>query len=110
MESKSKAKPKSSMNGEIELLDNSSENSVNSESSAELFTPRFKKQATKPAALNPETYATTANSSESGLSTPRAFSPATTSPTMGAYATKRKVPTPAIPAMPAALVREIGGK
>lgn len=110
MESKSKAKPKSSMNGEIELLDNSSENSVNSESSAELFTPRFKKQATKPAALNPETYATTANFSESGLSTPRAFSPATTSPTMGAYATKRKVPTPAIPAMPAALVREIGGK
>jgi hypothetical protein len=110
MESKSKAKPKSYMNDEIELLDDSSENSVNSESSAELFTPRFKKQATKPAALNPERYTTTANSSESGLSTPRAFSPATTSPTMGAYATKRKVPTPAIPAMPAALVREIGGK
>jgi len=107
MESKLKAKPKSYMNDEIELLDDSSESSVNSESSAELFTPRFKKQATKPAALNPERYTTTANSSESGLSTPRAFSP---SPTMGAYATKRKVPTPAIPAMPAALVREIGGK
>ena len=110
MESKLKAKPKSYMNDEIELLDDSSESSVNSESSAELFTPRFKKQATKPAALNPERYTTTANSSESGLSTPRAFSPATSSPTMGAYATKRKVPTPAIPAMPAALVREIGGK
>ena len=44
------------------------------------------------------------------LATPRAYSPTTTSPTLGAYATKRKVPTPAIPAMSASLLKEIGGK
>lgn len=104
IESKPKAKPKSSLNDEIELLDDSSGNSVNSESSAELFTPRFKKNATKPATLE------TSYTYTSSRYSPRAFSPATTSPTMGAYASKRKVPTPAIPAMPAALVREIGGK
>ncbi len=47
--------------------------------------------------------------SSSKLSTPRALSPATTSPTLGAY-DKRKVPTPAIPAMSPSLVKELGGK
>ena len=54
------------------------------------------------------------NSTSSKLLTPREFSPATTSPFgttfAAATAAKRRVPTPAIPAMSAKLVQEIGGK
>lgn len=56
----------------------------------------------------------TNNSTSSKLLTPREFSPATTSPFgttfTAATAAKRRVPTPAIPAMSAKLVQEIGGK
>ena len=113
---KTKPKPKTLLHDDIEVMDDDSD-SNNSKSSAELFTPRpFKKNATKPASFNTEPSATNleklcpnSSFSSSKLSTPCAFSPAITSPTLGAYA-KRKVPTPAIPAMSASLVKEIGGK
>jgi len=110
---KTKPKLKTFLHDDIEVLDDDSD-SNSSTSSAELFTPRpFIKNATKPAALDtePKLEKRCPNSSfsSSKLSTPCAFSPAVTSPTLGAY-TKRKVPTPAIPAMSASLVQEIGGK
>ena len=110
---KTKPKLKTFLHDDIEVLDDDSD-SNSSTSSAELFTPRpFKKNATKPAALDtePKLEKRCPNSSfsSSKLSTPCAFSPAITSPTLGAYA-KRKVPTPAIPAMSASLVKEIGGE
>ncbi|KAL3822257.1 hypothetical protein ACHAXA_005890 [Cyclostephanos tholiformis] len=114
---RTRSKLKSSMNDDLKVLDDGSDGSI-SNSSAELFTHRpFKNNSSKPMALNIEQTATksmetqcpTSYSSSSKLSTPRAFSPATTSPTLGAY-TKRKVPTPAIPAMSPSLVKELGGK
>ena len=111
-----KPKLKTFLHDDIEVLDVDSDCN-SSKSSAELFTPRpFKKHAIKPAALNTQPSATklekrcpNSSFSSSKLSTPCAFSPAITSPTLGAYA-KRKVPTPAIPAMSASLVKEIGGE
>jgi hypothetical protein len=103
---KTKPKLKTSLHDDIEVLDDGSDSS-SSKSSAELFTPRpFEKNATKPAMQN---QCPNSSFSSSKLSTPCAFSPAATSPTLGAYA-KRKVPTPAIPAMSASLVKELGGK
>jgi len=120
-----KAKPKTQSNQKMSLKEDievfaidsdDSDNDSNSNSSAELFTPRpFKKKGKKPAAYKSDQSATKSiekkcpNSSSSKLLTPCTFSPATTSPTMGAYS-KRQVPTPAIPAMAASLVKEIGGK
>ncbi|KAL3768086.1 hypothetical protein ACHAW5_009143 [Stephanodiscus triporus] len=104
--SKTKPKLKTSLHDDIEVLDCDSDSS-SSQSSAELFTPRpFEKNATKPAM---QKQCPNSSFSSSKLSTPCAFSPAATSPTLGAYA-KRKVPTPAIPAMSASLVKELGGK
>ncbi|KAL7531615.1 hypothetical protein ACHAXR_007312 [Thalassiosira sp. AJA248-18] len=122
---KSKANPKTIMkpksSDDVEVFDIDSDDDSSSNSSAELFTPRpFKKIAKKPAAAckleehsaRKSMEKKCPNSSSSAkLLTPRAFSPATTSPTLGAYASlKRTVPTPAIPAMSTALVKEIGGK
>lgn len=121
-EPKSKSAPKMSVKDGVEVFD-IDDSDDSSTSSAELYTPRpFKKKVKKPppdAKYKSEEQSTTqsvekkhrnSSSSTSKLLTPRAFSPATTSPTMGSYATMRKVPTPAIPAMSASLVKEIGGK
>lgn len=50
-----------------------------------------------------------ADQSSPELLTPRAFSPPSNSP-LTTFAIKKKVPVPAIPAMPPELIREIGGK
>jgi len=50
-----------------------------------------------------------ADQSSPELMTPRAFSPPSNSP-LTTFAVKKKVPVPAIPAMPPELIREIGGK
>ena len=123
---KTPTKSKSALkSNDMDVLDIDSDDSSSSDSSAELFTPRpFKKKATtKPAAaykseeqhsasksMEKKKCSNSATSASSKLLTPHAFSPATMSPTLGAYSVKLKVPTPAIPAMSASLVKEIGGK
>mgnify|MGYP006969956677 CR=1 FL=1 len=107
-------KPTSSLQDDMQVLEVDSDDSDNNSIDDEiLLTTRpfkVKKQ------LVVETGATKSNTDLkcptplSELATPKAYSPITTSPTLGAYAMKRKVPTPAIPAMSASLVKEIGGK
>ena len=62
----------------------------------------------------PDSTKSNTSTTSSKLLTPRAFSPATTSPFTSTFAAataaRQRVPTPAIPAMSAALVKEIGGK
>lgn len=53
--------------------------------------------------------AASSSSASSKLLTPRLFSPPLNSP-LGTFAVKRKVPTPAIPAMSKEMMNEIGGK
>ena len=88
-----------------------------------MFTPKpFKKKKTKDtassAAAAAASFALSASksgedldstSSSPELMTPRAFSPPSTSP-LTTFAVKKKVPIPAIPAMPPELINEIGGK
>ena len=102
--------------------DDEDDKSCGSNSSAELFTPRpFKKKIEKkkqPAAATykseqqqtatTKSVETNSGSTSSKLLTPRAFSPATTTPTQGAY--KRKVSVPTLPAISNDVIKEIGGK
>lgn len=107
-------KPTSSLKDDVQVLevdlDDSDNNSIDDEILLTTCPFKVKKQ------LVVETGATKSNTEMkypaplSELETPKAYSPITTSPTLGAYAMKRKVPTPAIPAMSASLVKEIGGK
>ena len=103
----------------------SDNSSCSTSSRVPLFTPRpFKKKMKDPilspnvavAAAASATSASiagqtlnTAPSSSPGLMTPCAFSPPSTSP-LTSFASKRKVPTPNIPAVPKELINEIGGK
>lgn len=108
-----KRKQTSSLKDDLQVLDVDSDDSSNTSTDDVIFTSRpFKVKAAKLAVATETTKSNEQNglNSASKLATPRAFSPATTSPTMGAYETKRKVSTPAIPAMSESLVKEIGGK
>jgi hypothetical protein len=109
-------------NDHVELDSDDSSNS----SHMPLFTPRpFKKAkgsdtatSAVAAAAAAASFALSASKSGGGLEdsssspelqTPRAFSPPSVSP-LTTFATKKKVPVPAIPAMPPELINEIGGK
>jgi hypothetical protein len=99
---------------DVQVLEVDSDDSENDSTVDEILTSRPFKARVKNQLLV-ETDATKSSATKCPtplleLATPRAYSPTTTSPTLGAYATKRKVPTPAIPAMSASLVKEIGGK
>ena len=108
-------------NNPLELGSNSSDSSASSH--MPLVTPRpFKKikisEEDNAAAAAAASFAISSSkskedsldvSSSSELMTPRAFSPPSTSP-LTTYATKKKVPVPAIPALPSELINEIGGK
>jgi hypothetical protein len=109
-------------NVDLEFDDDSSTSSH----SIPMFTPRpFKKKtkdkddaASSAAAAAAASFALSASksgedlqdeSSSPELMTPRAFSPPSNSP-LTTFAVKKKVPIPAIPAMPTELINEIGGK
>jgi hypothetical protein len=100
---------------DVQVLEVDSDDSDNSSTDDDIFTSRpFKAKMAKHLAVETEGINLKMDmkcpTPLSELATPRAFSPTTTSPTLGAYTAKRKVPTPAIPAMSASLVKEIGGK
>ena len=107
-------------NNQLELGSNSDSSAS---SDMPLFTPRPLKKTKIPDAANAAAVAAASlaissskskesiheDSSSPELMTPRAFSPPSTSP-LTTYAAKKKVPVPAIPALPSEVINEIGGK